>query len=291
MNEIVYETCRMGRLEELPPRSIALDGAVQGPAFDLPRKVYSFDHHGGCIRHVTLATCEQVRDALLVGLKPDGFRIYLNDIDADSVVSTWLLLHPERLRGDEPDRLQNLVHRIGRTDALGPGVVPGHPLHPLLNPSLGEVSSRELLDAKLELLDAWWRGDQLATGAPDRPEAHSALWLERTEDGRPRVVQGEVEGGFIGLYRRSDVGIVWSDAPGGTRAYTVAKRSEFVEFDLPAFYARCNEIEPGWGGGSTVGGAPRRPDGSRSTLEPDQVADLLGDSLVGRGDGRASVPS
>lgn len=27
-----------------------------------------------------------------------------------------------------------------------------------------------------------------------------------------------------------------------------------------------NQLEPGWGGGSTIGGAPRNPDGSRSKL-------------------------
>ena len=66
-------------LEDLEDRSIALDGAVQGPALDHTRQRYSFDHHKNCIRHVTLATCEQVRDAILLGADFEGYNIYIND--------------------------------------------------------------------------------------------------------------------------------------------------------------------------------------------------------------------
>jgi len=39
----------------------------------------------------------------------------------------------------------------------------------------------------------------------------------------------------------------------------------------PAILAALAAEEPGWGGGSTVGGAPRNADGSRSRLDPDAV--------------------
>jgi hypothetical protein len=42
-------------------------------------------------------------------------------------------------------------------------------------------------------------------------------------------------------------------------------------FDIPKLLAALNQLEPGWGGGSSIGGAPRNPDGSRSYLPPDQV--------------------
>ena len=279
LGDIVFETGRLWDLGELEARSIALDGAVQGPAFDQERQVYSFDHHGGCIRHVTLATCEQVRDALLVGLRPAGFRLYINDVDADSVLSTWLLLHPERLVDDGSGAVLDLVRRVGRIDALGPGVVEEHPVHRHLSPPAGVVSTLEVLKERLAVLDSWWSGGELPPGTRP-PTTARGMWIEEAS-GELRLVEGDVEGGFLGLYRRADFGVIWSPAPGATRAYTVAKRSEFVRFDLTDFYDRCNVLEPGWGGGSTVGGAPRLSDGSRSELRPSTVGGILRQGAMG----------
>ena len=62
----------------------------------------------------------------------------------------------------------------------------------------------------------------------------------------------------------------------GSHAYTVAKRSEFVKFfPVRTILAALNDRERGWGGGSTVGGAPRNADGSRSRLTPDEVFDIV----------------
>ena len=55
---------------QLPPYSLALDGYVQGPALDVENHRYSFDHHAGCLRLVTKATCAQVLDALILGSIP-----------------------------------------------------------------------------------------------------------------------------------------------------------------------------------------------------------------------------
>jgi hypothetical protein len=55
----------------------------------------------------------------------------------------------------------------------------------------------------------------------------------------------------------------------------IGKASEFVAFDVRRFLERCNELEPGWGGGSTIGGAPRNPDGTRSRLDIDVIARIL----------------
>ncbi len=64
---------------------------------------------------------------------------------------------------------------------------------------------------------------------------------------------------MTGLYERASVGVLYDSAPHGTTAYTIAKRSEFVPYDVRAFLFAMNEREPGWGGDSTVGGAPRIP--------------------------------
>mgnify|MGYP001607617763 FL=1 len=68
----------------------------------------------------------------------------------------------------------------------------------------------------------------------------------------------------------------------GSYAYTIAKKSELVS-NFPVgpvskegtILHELNKLEPGWGGGSTIGGAPRNADGSRSRLSPDQVFDVV----------------
>ena len=62
----------------------------------------------------------------------------------------------------------------------------------------------------------------------------------------------------------------------GSFAYTLARKSDFIDyFDVPTLLAELNAIEPGWGGASTIGGAPRNADGSRSRLPPATVFDVV----------------
>jgi hypothetical protein len=268
MVEYVFEYGRVWQLQELPTRSIALDGAVRGPIVDAAHERYSFDHHGGCVRHATLACCEQVHDALLVGLEPRGFTAYLNAVDADSALGLWLLLHPEALLADDSSRVTELVRALGRFDALGPALGEPPALMTLLEPPPGEAQTRATVERALALIDAWHRGDELPP--LPTPETTEALWIEENE-----LRRGEVAGGFRGLYERARFGVLLRPALGGTRDYTIGKASEMVDFDVRRFLARCQELEPGWGGGSTIGGAPRNPDGSRSRLEVEQVGALL----------------
>lgn len=265
---IVFERGRVWRLDELPTMSIALDGAVRGPIVDAGSARYSFDHHGGCVRHATLACCEQVYDALRVGLDPRGFRVFLNDVDADAALGAWLLLHPEAVASDPDGRLAELVREIGRLDALGPAFGEPCALMRCLEPPAGVSPGPEDLERALAHIDSWWRGDEVPE--PRAEDVVPALWLEQGE-----VVRGEVEGGFRGLYRRARFGVLAVPAPGDTRAYAIGKASEFVDFDVSLFLDLCNEIESGWGGGSTVGGAPRNFDGTRSRLSLEQVGEIL----------------
>ena len=238
-------------------------------AIDAARQVYSFDHHAGCIRHATLATCEQVRDAIRHGLDPDGFTVYLNDVDGDSVLSLWLLLHPDCLAGPASRRLDRMIHRLGRIDALGPGASPVPRLMHALDYPRDRVRGRDLLDEALATVDTWWAGGDLPP--VPRPTRTLALWIEDGE-----LCTGTVRGDFRGLYRRASFGVLAEPGPENkSTAYTVGKRSEFVAFDVPAFLEACNAIEPGWGGGSTIGGAPRNEDGSRSRLDVQDVGRIL----------------
>jgi hypothetical protein len=66
-------------------------------------------------------------------------------------------------------------------------------------------------------------------------------------------------------------------------AYTIAKQSDLVTgFDIPCLLGLLDRVEAGWGGGSSIGGAPRRSNGSRSYLDPDRVYELI-EAEVARG--------
>ena len=253
-------------LPELPPGSIALDGYVSGPAVDAVGRRFSFDHHGDCVRHATLAACEQVRDALAVGLDPRGMTVWLNNIDADSVLALWLLL-----RRPTGDRVEDLVHQVGRSDALGPGWSHerGTPLFLPARPPA--ESDRRYVERALASLDRWLVGDSCRED-PLPGRSGGAIYLV---EGRAAHLASCA--GFPELYEHADFGVLHAPADAGTTAYTVGKRSEFVAFDVPGFLEACRRLEPGWGGASTIGGAPRQADGRRSGLGLERIAELLVD--------------
>jgi len=290
---------------ELPPRSIALDGAVQGPQLDPATRRYSFDHHAGCVRLVTSATCRQVWDALLLGLNPTGYRVLLNDLDGDTVLSVFLLASWTSLRSPATrEDLYPLVQAVADGDAHGPA-------YPLLRPDLacyfhtvvlqGLRSAREMgfpdgeRQALLDALQALHRflagGLQTALTPPSFPAEQK---LKIIHDGR--FVMAVSEGTTLadaGLARRLyDAGhqriVLGAPLQVGRYRYTLAKRSDFVDaFPIDRLLRVLNQeeerttgsplgLKARWGGASTIGGSPR-PEGSR--LTPEQVRQVVGDEL------------
>ncbi len=58
-----------GAARKAPEGTIFLDGAAQSePFIDTQRRVMNLDHHQGCVRPFTLATCEQALALVLRGL-------------------------------------------------------------------------------------------------------------------------------------------------------------------------------------------------------------------------------
>lgn len=255
---------------DMRPNAIYLDGVVQGPVIDNARRSYSFDHHAGCVRAFTLATCQQVHIALQLGFDPIGLDIVVNDLDADTVLAVWLLFVDAEVRNDP--RVTELVERVGFMDSHGPAV-PGHPAHPVhhaIGAGFKDTQSLQLLDDKLDLLDKWYTTGGEPEARADRPARAFGLTLS----GRLTDL-GHVNG-FEDIYGAGCVvGIVAIPGPNDTTGWTIGKLSDFVAYDVTAFLARANAIEPGWGGGSTIGGAPRLEGGLRSSLTRSQVEALL----------------
>lgn len=280
--KLVIERGRILPFEMLPRRSIALDGYCQGPAIDAETERFSFDHHGGCVRHSTRATSEQVRDAIVLGLDPRGLTAYCNDVDLDTALSVWLLANPHRA---EEELVGQLVNAAGHLDAHS-GAYPiadamRHVIEWLSEPetearadgtywSMDDAALAKLLGDVSRRIDVYTRGEASGTVTQFEIderyviEAHGTEWiLARTVGTRSHAA----------IFREGNLRtVLYRQLPDGTYGYTIAKKSEFVKFfPVAEILAKLSEREPGWGGGSTIGGAPRNPDGSRSKLTPGEV--------------------
>jgi len=274
-------------VSDLDSKTIALDGAVQGPHIDPVNEIYSFDHHANCIRLVTKATCQQVAEALILGLNPEGFNVLVNDVDGDTVLSVWLLKNKEAVH---KPFVQELVLVVGSIDAHGPaftlteaqakiahkfykGVMQAESKAHYVDCNYATVDLAELLDTCLAQLN-------LLVHSPDgyvTSDVPSEIDFEITHRADNFVMVNSQGPCFSECYKQGlNALIVYSALPDGSIAYTVGKKSEFVSgFDVPAVLAALNAVESGWGGGSTIGGAPRNEDGSRSHLSPDQVFEIV----------------
>jgi hypothetical protein len=277
--QLHIEFGRTQPLEELPPRSIALDGYVRGPVIDTEAQRYSFDHHDHCIRHVTSASCVQVLDALIVGFDPRGYTVYVNDIDADTVLSVYLLQHPDQARHES---VRTLVEGVGKIDAHGPAYKLNEPLQSRVAQYLELVLQPE---RELRRSGAYGQADLavLLDECLDRTARFlgGTLELPPLKPGIPYRILFSLEDLALIEGDREMMGRAYTDgwnkliamlpAKDGSRAYTISKRSEFIPFDVCGLLQALHAREPGWGGGSTVGGAPRNPDGTRSKLAPEEV--------------------
>lgn len=278
-------------LSDLPPRAIALDGAVQGPEQGADDR-WSFDHHGGCLRLVTGATCEQVRRAIVFGLDIRDRVVVVNDIDGDTLLSVWLLDHPERVHENS---VRDLVRAVGAVDAHGP------------------AGYLELNDIELGLAETFFSPAGVYGVFPRNVQEHFAEWPDLLENGlalvdslivgeieaAPRVApeferlfDGEVDGcrcvlvcgggydAFGSFYRDGYDVVVVTDGKG---MWTIGKRSDLVQYHLGphtepgSLLGRLLDREAGWGGGSSIGGSPR-PQGS--ALTPDEIWKLVSETEV-----------
>jgi len=276
-------------LADLAPGAVALDGCVAGPVMGDEQDRWSFDHHADCHRMITQATCEQVLTATHLGFKWDGRDVWVNDLDGDTILSLYII---HRAVGCELERgttLVDLVRGVGMMDAHGPAaaVLLSGDEPDLVNafyqgviyPTLGRnVQERfnewdHLIETCFHLIDDLV-GGMLEVAEAD---AEPVEVLQTEKVGNLSLVIAECPGfgGFKSLYLDDyDVVALVTDAADGSRRYTVGKVSDLVRFDLTALLAALNELEPGWGGGSSIGGSPRLEGGVSSRLSPTEVFDL-----------------
>ena len=125
---------------------------------------------------------------------------------------------------------------------------------------------------ELRVFDAWYFKGDSALPEPFSHPPCPAIGL--TNNGN--LLEWKSISGFDEAYEGGAViALFMPEGINNTTGYTIGKRSDFVKHDLKGFLDTMNRLESGWGGGSTIGGAPRNPDGSRSSLSVGTVKEIF----------------
>ena len=201
-----------------PAGSIFLDGAAQGaPFLDPDRAIYNLDHHEGCVRAFTLATCEQAMVLLRkrLDLRRREWTIYANGADLDTLLAIWVLVNHLRLMHENPELVGEILPLLrleGVIDALG---VELQDLSALSPESMARARSQmdELLGAERSYLRqresrssdlGFYMAQQLRR--VDRMIYPEELLSERSS-AIDELARAEVRPGSIALACRSDLGV------------------------------------------------------------------------------------
>lgn len=282
-------------------QTIFLDGAYSGAPFhDNDHRHYSLDHHEGCVRSVTLATCEQAAVLLVLGLPihEGQWTLVINEPDLDAILACWVLMNHVDLLRDNSRLLTDampLLRVEGNIDSYGFGkeVLTG------LSPATLQ-QQREKLDMLIQPIS-----ELRASGHWTPPEYQNAVLrtleaidsqllpeellhelLEYEEIARVRL-----RGPRIAVLCRSSRGIYEVEEHLRTRygkllgivvlekgdgRFTIRRSDAFLSKSLTYLYESLNAvdrnvsqgegIENRWGGADDIGGSPRRSGSALSGL-------------------------
>jgi len=285
------------------PGSIFLDGAAQaGPFMDTRREVYNLDHHEGCVRPFTLATCEQALVLVRTGLdlQKRDWTVYANDPDLDTILAIWVLLNHLRLNdpsGTVYGRVLPLIRLQGIIDAHGlerqdlAGLSPE--VHAEMQSWIDALREPELVAKRR----GTWAGLDLLRFTADRLRAIDRLvypenQLEDHEEVE-ELARTDVGEGKIAIVCRAQIGICEVERElsrlHGKRLGLVALRTDastytlrqvdpYLPGSLTEVYERLNLVDPAagghssgnrWGGSAEIGGSPRT---SGTRMLPEQIA-------------------
>jgi membrane protease YdiL (CAAX protease family) len=283
--------------------TIYLDGAANcEPFMDHERKIYNLDHHEGCIRAFTMATCEQTLVMYMKGLdlRLRDWDIFVNEPDLDAILAIWIILNNARIGNlDETNRhmLFALVRYEGVIDALGLELKELCALHAELMQKIQRVIDHLRNDEILLKKDGKWtqtdfltytatilhKIDQIFYKASDFADYQGIEELARIDLTGRRIAA--VVAADMGIYEiephlnklyGNRLGVVFLQK--SPKAYTVRQTDLFMPISLEHVYDRLNFVDPAvkfrtrfnkWGGANDIGGSPR---GSGTSLTPAEIA-------------------
>ncbi|MCA9666294.1 MAG: hypothetical protein KC503_11925 [Myxococcales bacterium] len=292
-----------------PKQTIFLDGAYAGPLFDNQARHYSLDHHEGCIRAFTLATCEQAAVMVLSGLplEEGTWRIYINDPDLDALLAAWLLLNHGELAREGAMLLREVMSFVrieGLIDAHGlemAATLSAFP-PPVYNARKRQIDLIVAREQSVKSTGSWGTIDLVEysrrmLGALDQvlyPPGYLDRALEIAELARAHIDKKRRVALLCrsrqGIYaverelkQRHDKELALIVLDNGEGRFTVRQVDSFLQKDLTHLYAALNERDPNveadgdnrWGGSGDIGGSPRRTGTSLSGEEILQVAQAV----------------
>ena len=289
-----------------PPGTIYLDGAAEGaPFLDADKAVYNLNHHEGCVRSFTLATCEQALVLVCKGLDLQGrdWTIYANDPDLDTVLAIWVLLNHLRLN-DVDDEIRRKVIPLVRLE----GVIDTHGLE-MQEFSGFPPEAQESVFAALEHLRSkevalkqegkWDTIDFLQYTAGFLRSIDGMIYSPHHFEGVVKVeelARAEIGEKKLAIVCRAGLGIYEVEPhlrrlhgkrlgviilQKNPNTYTLRQVDTFHPATLESAYERLNLIDPTagsrrsdnrWGGSEEIGGSPRA---TGTSLSPQQIADAF----------------
>ncbi len=271
-----------------PKGTIYLDGAAQGePFMDGSRGVYNLDHHEGCVRAFTLASCEQAMVVILKGLDLAGERwtVHANEPDFDTVLAIWLLLNHRRLSDDGSDlrrRIMPMVRLQGAIDAHGLELagITGYS-DELQRATFGLINALRAREIELKKEGEWndvdfleytasvlQQIDEEFYSAADFKDLHEIEETARVWIGPQRFALACRSD--AGIYEVEEqlkeshgdrLGLLLLEKDGTT--YTLRQTDPFLSTTLESVYERLNLLDRAakgdnkWGGSDDIGGSPR----------------------------------
>jgi hypothetical protein len=290
-----------------PEGTIFLDGAALAePFLDLERQIYNLDHHEGCVRRFTLASCEQALVLVLRGLdlRTRAWTVWANSPDLDTVLAIWLLLNALHLSENNADIKRTVIPLVrleGLIDSQGFELIE---FSGFSEPQLARMTALldQLRDAELEHLRRPAAGGEMR--GPDLFELTASLLQKVDELVYPagffqdmptmeELAREELGGERIVVVCRSESGIYEIEAvlkrlygkrlglvvlQKDERNYTLRQVDSFLPVNLDAAYRRLNLMDPAagrgghsnrWGGSGDIGGSPRR---TGTDLTPTEIA-------------------
>jgi hypothetical protein len=284
------------------PGTIYLDGVAQTePFLDHDKKVYNLDHHEGCVRTFTLATCEQALIMCVKGLdlRDREWKIFANEPDLDTILAIWIILNYQRINNREAIHRRSLfalVRLEGVIDALGLEMreLSGLPTD-LLQKLMRIIDNLRAEELDLKKEGTWSKTDYLDyTVRVLRKLDHFLIKLGELDDfkGVEELARIDLNPNRIAVAVESDLGIYelephlvklyghrlgWVALRKEKRTYTLRQMDLFMPVSLENVYQRLNFMDPAvkgrmgvnrWGGSDDIGGSPR---GTGTHLNPVEI--------------------
>ena len=293
-----------------PAGTIYLDGVARSePFMDHEKQIYNFDHHEGCLRAFTLATCEQVLLMILKGLdlRSQEWSVFANEPDLDTIMAIWLLLNHHRIQQKDFGRRQflyALVRHEGIIDSHGLELTEfsGLPAELLLKTKkvIDYLRAKEI-DLKKNAI--WEEKDSLEITAMILHKIDRIIYrstdfagfkeikeLARIDLGMSRIaVIVEADQGIYELepylYKIYGEKLGLAALKTGDGKYTLRRLNPFMPGDLDIVYPILNYFDPAvgyrknsprWGGSGDIGGSPR---GVATKLSDDEIAQACRDAF------------